>query len=130
MMKIITRNYIIFIIIYIITADMIGVNAATAVVLKPLIHSYFIIQFFQIQNDPEFKNKLKAQALIYPGLQVIDISIPSHRENEHGPFLSKKLCNPVSGCLPSGVALGNRGQPILSSGHTPIFFNSRKTHIG
>ena len=46
MMKIITRNYIIFIIIYIITADMIGGKAATAVVLKPLIHSQFIIQFF------------------------------------------------------------------------------------
>ncbi|KAI4578914.1 hypothetical protein MJG53_000791 [Ovis ammon polii x Ovis aries] len=51
-----------------------------------------------IQNDPELKNKLKAQALIYPGLQLVDVSVPSHREYEHGPLLPWKVAIKL-GCL-------------------------------
>ena len=49
MMKIIIRNYIIFIIIYIITADLIGIKAATPIVLKPLTDSHFIMFFFDTE---------------------------------------------------------------------------------
>ncbi|XP_073889796.1 arylacetamide deacetylase-like 2 [Macaca fascicularis] len=44
---------------------------------------------YSLKNDPVFKNKIKAQALIYPGLQVLDSLVPSHQENEHGPLLTR-----------------------------------------
>lgn len=44
-----------------------------------------------MQNDPNFKTKFKVQALIYPCLQVVDLLLPSHQENAHGPVLSRKL---------------------------------------
>ncbi|XP_032752636.1 arylacetamide deacetylase-like 2 [Rattus rattus] len=44
-----------------------------------------------LQNNPEYKDKIKAQALIYPALQFIDTLMPSHREYEHGPFLSREI---------------------------------------
>ncbi|XP_036045381.1 arylacetamide deacetylase-like 2 [Onychomys torridus] len=44
-----------------------------------------------LQNDPEFKDRIKAQALIYPGLQLIDTLLPSHREYEHGPILYREM---------------------------------------
>ncbi|XP_040610312.1 arylacetamide deacetylase-like 2 [Mesocricetus auratus] len=44
-----------------------------------------------LRNNPEYKDKIKAQALIYPGLQFIDTFLPSYQEYEHGPFLSRKV---------------------------------------
>ncbi|XP_037063186.1 arylacetamide deacetylase-like 2 [Peromyscus leucopus] len=44
-----------------------------------------------LQNDPEFKDRIKAQALIYPGLQSLDTFLPSHREYEYGPILSREM---------------------------------------
>ncbi|XP_055452868.1 arylacetamide deacetylase-like 2 [Psammomys obesus] len=43
-----------------------------------------------LQNDPKFKDRIKAQALIYPGLQSIDTSLPSHREYAHGPIMFRE----------------------------------------
>lgn len=34
---------------------------------------------------------MKAQALIYPGLQLVDTLTPSFREYEHGPILSREM---------------------------------------
>nr|XP_021484366.1 arylacetamide deacetylase-like 2 [Meriones unguiculatus] len=44
-----------------------------------------------LQNYPEYKEKIKAQALLYPGLQFIDRSMPSHQDNEHGPIMSVEM---------------------------------------
>ncbi|XP_041515457.1 arylacetamide deacetylase-like 2 [Microtus oregoni] len=49
-----------------------------------------------LQDDPEYRNKIKAQAMIYPGLQAVDTWMPSHREYENGPFLSRKLAIKLS----------------------------------
>ncbi|XP_069844846.1 arylacetamide deacetylase-like 2 [Dipodomys merriami] len=51
-----------------------------------------------LKNDPEFKDKIKAQALIYPGLQLFDTLMPSHMENEYGPILPRKMLIKL-GCL-------------------------------
>ncbi|KAL4672682.1 hypothetical protein H8957_009596 [Semnopithecus entellus] len=44
-----------------------------------------------LKSDPVFKNKIKAQALIYPSLQVIDSLVPSQQENEHGLLLTRDM---------------------------------------
>ncbi|CAO2613055.1 Arylacetamide deacetylase-like 2 [Lemmus lemmus] len=49
-----------------------------------------------LQDDPEYRNKIKAQVMIYPQLQAIDNWMPSYREYEDGPFLSRKLAIKLS----------------------------------
>ncbi|NXE09586.1 AAAD deacetylase, partial [Lophotis ruficrista] len=45
----------------------------------------------QLLEDSEVETKLKAQALIYPALQTLDMDLPSFRENANKPLLSKSL---------------------------------------
>ncbi|KAG8132741.1 hypothetical protein E2320_010577 [Naja naja] len=41
----------------------------------------------KIGNQP----KIRAQILIYPFLQIMDFMLPSYFQNQHGPFLTKKM---------------------------------------
>ncbi|NWH92885.1 AAAD deacetylase, partial [Aegithalos caudatus] len=45
----------------------------------------------QLLEDPEVKTKLKAQVLIYPALQALDLDLPSYRDNADKPILSRSL---------------------------------------
>ncbi|NXP74236.1 AAAD deacetylase, partial [Ramphastos sulfuratus] len=42
-------------------------------------------------KDPEVETQLKAQALIYPALQTLDLRSPSYEENKDDPLLSRSL---------------------------------------
>ncbi|NWU65400.1 AAAD deacetylase, partial [Pterocles burchelli] len=43
----------------------------------------------QLLEDPEVKTKLRAQALLYPALQALDLNLPSYQDNTHKPILSR-----------------------------------------
>ncbi|KAM6127237.1 arylacetamide deacetylase [Phoenicopterus ruber ruber] len=45
----------------------------------------------QLLEDSEVETKLKAQALLYPVLQALDLNLPSYRENENKLILPKWL---------------------------------------
>ncbi|NXC25552.1 AAAD deacetylase, partial [Campylorhamphus procurvoides] len=45
----------------------------------------------QLLEEPEVKTKLKAQILIYPVLQALDLDLPSYRDNENKPILPRSL---------------------------------------
>ncbi|NXQ25558.1 AAAD deacetylase, partial [Alaudala cheleensis] len=45
----------------------------------------------QLSEDAEVKAKLKAQVLLYPALQALDLDLPSYRDNAHKPLLSRSL---------------------------------------
>ncbi|NWT09180.1 AAAD deacetylase, partial [Vireo altiloquus] len=45
----------------------------------------------QLSEDPEVKTKLKAQVLLYPALQALDLDLPSYRDNADKPILSRWL---------------------------------------
>ncbi|XP_036393107.1 arylacetamide deacetylase-like isoform X2 [Megalops cyprinoides] len=45
----------------------------------------------QLQQDPEQQVALKAQALLYPVLQALDLNTPSYQQNQEMPILPKTL---------------------------------------
>ncbi|NWW27372.1 AAAD deacetylase, partial [Falcunculus frontatus] len=45
----------------------------------------------QLSEDPEVKTKLKAQILLYPALQALDLNLPSYQDNENKPILPRSL---------------------------------------
>lgn len=45
----------------------------------------------QLRKDPEQHIQLKAQALIYPVLQALDLKTPSYQQNQHMPILPRTL---------------------------------------
>ncbi|XP_064158754.1 arylacetamide deacetylase [Anguilla rostrata] len=45
----------------------------------------------QLEQDPEQKVTLKAQALLYPVLQALDLNTPSYQQNRDMPILPKTL---------------------------------------
>ncbi|XP_041898303.1 arylacetamide deacetylase [Corvus kubaryi] len=45
----------------------------------------------QLLDDPEVKTKLKAQILLYPALQALDLNLPSYRDNDNKPLLPRSL---------------------------------------
>ncbi|NWW74535.1 AAAD deacetylase, partial [Climacteris rufus] len=45
----------------------------------------------QLSEDPEVKTKLKAQILLYPALQALDLNLPSYRDNDNKPLLPRWL---------------------------------------
>ncbi|XP_010003040.1 PREDICTED: arylacetamide deacetylase [Chaetura pelagica] len=45
----------------------------------------------QLLEDPEVETNLKAQALIYPALQTLDLNSPSYQDNANKPVLSRHL---------------------------------------
>nr|XP_004655969.2 arylacetamide deacetylase-like 2 [Jaculus jaculus] len=70
-----------------------------------------------LQSDPEIKNKLKAQALISPGLQLIDSFMPSHQLYQHGPLLTRAVAAKlISRFVSEGKMLY---QAIMKNQHMP-----------
>lgn len=47
--------------------------------------------FPQWQQDPEQKIDLKAQVLLYPAVQALDLNTPSYLQNQHMPILPRTL---------------------------------------
>uniref|UniRef100_A0A803W644 Arylacetamide deacetylase n=1 Tax=Ficedula albicollis TaxID=59894 RepID=A0A803W644_FICAL len=45
----------------------------------------------ELLEDPEVQTQLKAQVLIYPALQALDLDLPSYRDNAHKPALEARL---------------------------------------
>ncbi|KFP53913.1 Arylacetamide deacetylase [Cathartes aura] len=72
----------------------------------------------QLLKDPEVETKLKAQALVYPALQTLDLNLPSYQENENKPILPKSLMIRFwSEYFTSDSSLG---EAMASNRHVPV----------
>ncbi|XP_051012788.1 arylacetamide deacetylase-like 2 [Acomys russatus] len=70
-----------------------------------------------LQDDPQYKDNIKAQTLLYPILQTLDTLTPSYQTYEHGPFLSRRIAMKLT-CL---YLTDNKELPetILRNNHVP-----------
>ncbi|NXJ76465.1 AAAD deacetylase, partial [Trogon melanurus] len=69
-------------------------------------------------EDSEVETKLKAQALIYPALQALDLDLPSYRENAHKPILTRSLMVRLwSGYFTADPSLR---EAMASNRHVPV----------
>ncbi|NXG78840.1 AAAD deacetylase, partial [Baryphthengus martii] len=72
----------------------------------------------QLLEDSEVKTKLKAQALIYPALQALDLNLPSYQDNENKPMLPRPLMVRFwSEYFTSDVSLR---EAMASNSHVPV----------
>ncbi|KAM6304787.1 arylacetamide deacetylase [Aegotheles albertisi] len=72
----------------------------------------------QVLKDPEVEIKFKAQALIYPALQTLDLNLPSYRENENKPLLPRWLM--VRFWSEYFTPDPSLGEAMASSRHVPV----------
>lgn len=72
----------------------------------------------QLLEDPAVKTKLKAQALLYPSLQSLDLNLPSFRENGNDPLLPRWfMVRFLSEYLTSDASLR---EAMASNRHVPV----------
>ncbi|XP_069720513.1 arylacetamide deacetylase [Phaenicophaeus curvirostris] len=72
----------------------------------------------QLLQDSEVKTKLKAQALIYPVLQTLDLNLPSYQDNANKPVLLKSfMVRFLSEYFTSDPSLV---EAIASNKHVPV----------
>ncbi|KAM6326673.1 arylacetamide deacetylase-like [Podargus strigoides] len=72
----------------------------------------------QLLEDSEVETKLKAQALIYPALQTLDLNLPSYQENKNKPILSKWLM--VKFWSQYFTSDSSLGEAMASNRHVPL----------
>lgn len=52
---------------------------------------FFYFSSSQLQKEPSQQIQFKAQALLYPVLQALDLNTPSYQQNQHMPILPRTL---------------------------------------